>query len=186
MSTIHSTHKKAFSLIELLVVISIIAVLLAVALPNFLSARERARDARRKQEVNEMKSALRLYYSDHQTYPADTGGSYVVGFFHYIVGCGPGVNPVRCPCVSGLTTVDFASGASCENVYMKRFPSEFGSNTLNYYQAPGGEDFCIEVLLDNAGDPDTYANLSAIGKAPCVSACGSHCSGTTKYCVCAD
>lgn len=177
--------KKAFSLIELLVVIAITAVLLAIALPNLLSTRERARDAKRKQEAREMKNALRLYYNDHQTYPAADAFGGGVGKLNYIVGCGPDVVPVRCPCVSGLITVDFATGTLCETVYMKRFPSEFGSNAFNYRQASGGDDFCVDVLLENSGDSDTFTNLSAKGKAPCVSACGSNCSGN-KYCVCAD
>ncbi len=152
--------KKGFSLIELIVVIAITAVLLAVALPNLLSARERARDAKRKQEAQEMKTALRLYYTDHQAYPP--GGSGGIGKLNYIAGCGPNPTPVVCPCVSGSTTVDFAAGASCENVYMKRFPSEFGSNTINYHQGlTGSDDFCIDALLENAGDPDTYDNLTA-------------------------
>ncbi|KKR01928.1 MAG: seg [Microgenomates group bacterium GW2011_GWC1_39_12] len=175
--------KKGFSLIELIVVIAITAVLLAVALPNLLSARERARDAKRKQEAQEMKSALRLYYTDHQAYPP--GGSGGMGKLNYISGCGTDAVSL-CPCVSGTTTVDFAAGTACENIYMKRFPSEFGSNTINYHQGvTGSDDFCIDALLENAGDPDTYDNLTAKGKTPCVSACGSYCSGT-KYCLCSD
>jgi len=38
--------KKAFTLIELLVVIAIIGMLSALFLPNFMGARERARDAK--------------------------------------------------------------------------------------------------------------------------------------------
>src|SRR3989304_4722403 len=72
--------KKGFSLIELLVVITIIAALVAVALPNFLGARQRARDAKKKAELRELKSALRLYYNDFNSYPGGTG--------YYIKGCG--------------------------------------------------------------------------------------------------
>jgi prepilin-type N-terminal cleavage/methylation domain-containing protein len=178
------THKKGFSLIELIVVIAISAVLLAVMLPNLLSARERARDAKRKQESNELKNALRLFYADHQSYPAADAFGGGVGKMNYIVGCGPADVLVRCPCVYGTTSVDFATGTTCEHVYMKRFPSEFGSNIINYHQLAGGDDFCIDAQLENAGDPDTYDNLVTQGKTPC-SACASYCSGT-KYCVCAD
>lgn len=58
-----------FSLIELLVVISIIAVLSSVLVANFMGMRERARDAQKIQDLNSMKSALRSYYNDHQGYP---------------------------------------------------------------------------------------------------------------------
>jgi len=62
--------QKGFTLIELLVVIFIIGILAGVLLPNFVSSRERARDARRKHDLNEIKTALRLYYNDNQSYPS--------------------------------------------------------------------------------------------------------------------
>ena len=62
--------EQGFTLIELLVVVFIIAILAGVLLPNFVSSRERARDARRKHDLAEIKNALRLYYNDHQSYPA--------------------------------------------------------------------------------------------------------------------
>ena len=61
--------KKAFSLIELLVVISIIATLTAIMLPNFMGARQRATDSQKKQNLVSIKNALRLYYNDNQSYP---------------------------------------------------------------------------------------------------------------------
>lgn len=62
-------NKFGFSLIELLVVISIIAVLSAVLTANYMGMRERARDAQKIQDLNSIKNALRLYYNDNQTYP---------------------------------------------------------------------------------------------------------------------
>jgi len=63
--------KSGFSLIELLVTISIIAVLSAVLVANFMGMRERARDAQKIQDLNAIKSALRMYYNDNQSYPVD-------------------------------------------------------------------------------------------------------------------
>jgi general secretion pathway protein G len=65
-------NKRGFSLIELLVVISIIGVLAAVLTANFMGMRERSRDAQKIQDLNSIKTALRLYYNDHQTYPGVT------------------------------------------------------------------------------------------------------------------
>ncbi len=62
-------NNKGFSLIELLVVISIIGVLTTVLVMNFVGSRERARDAQKIQNLNSLKSALRMYYNDNQTYP---------------------------------------------------------------------------------------------------------------------
>jgi len=63
--------KKGFTLIELLVAISILAVLSTLVLANLNSARERGRDARRKSDFHQIKTALRLYYNDNQAFPAD-------------------------------------------------------------------------------------------------------------------
>lgn len=60
---------KGFSLIELLVVISIIGVLTTVLVMNFVGSRERARDAQTIQNLNSLKNALRMYYNDNQSYP---------------------------------------------------------------------------------------------------------------------
>jgi len=73
-----------FSLVELLVVISIMAVLAAITLPNFMGARERARDAQRESDMNAIKNSLRMYYNDNQAYPTGTGGTLGVGMTAYM------------------------------------------------------------------------------------------------------
>ncbi len=78
---------KGFTLIELLVAISIIGVLTAIVLPNLMGARERARDAKKIEELNTMKNALRLYYNDNQVYPTGTGVTLnVTGMSAYMPG----------------------------------------------------------------------------------------------------
>lgn len=72
--------KKAFTLIELLVAISIIATLTAILLPNFMGARQRARDASKKADLDSLKNGLRLYYNDNQTYPIETEVSDLSGY----------------------------------------------------------------------------------------------------------
>ena len=66
--------KKAFTLVELLVSISIIAILAAVLLPNFIGARQKASDSQKIQDMTSIKNALRLYYNDYQTYPTSPAG----------------------------------------------------------------------------------------------------------------
>lgn len=74
-----NTCDDGFTLIELLVAISIIAVLAGLLLVNFVGIRERAADAQKKSDLNEVKKALRLYYNDNQRYPypaAVTGDTF--------------------------------------------------------------------------------------------------------------
>jgi general secretion pathway protein G len=167
-----------FTLIELLVVIAIMALVIAVSLPNFISARQRARDTRRKEEISGLKQALRLYFNDYQSYPASEMSACGTGKLNYIKGCGTDHNAC-CPCSS---TVDFGIGSSCDTVYMKKFPSELGSSMFYYLN---GDDFCLKVPLENTGDPDTKTNIVASGRYKCESACGANCS-SNDYCVCAD
>jgi general secretion pathway protein G len=64
------TISKGFTLIELLVVISIIGVLAAVSIFGLSGARESARDARRKSDLELIKSGLELYRADCNVYPS--------------------------------------------------------------------------------------------------------------------
>lgn len=60
---------KGFTLIELLVVIATIGILAAVVLASLNSARAKSRDAKRKLELEQVRTALALYYSTNGQYP---------------------------------------------------------------------------------------------------------------------
>jgi general secretion pathway protein G len=62
-------NKSGFTLVELLVVISILGVLATIALTAFRSAQARGRDSERKSNLKQISSALELYYSDYGKYP---------------------------------------------------------------------------------------------------------------------
>ncbi|MBN1475960.1 prepilin-type N-terminal cleavage/methylation domain-containing protein [Candidatus Sumerlaeota bacterium] len=64
----------AFTLIELLVVVAIIAILAAIALPNFLEAQTRAKISRVKSDLRTIAVALELYAVDHNAVPPDYDG----------------------------------------------------------------------------------------------------------------
>jgi len=68
--------KKAFSLFELLVVISIIGILVAVASLSYGTAQKKARDTRRVDDMNAIQKAAEMYYGQkNYVYPATTGPS---------------------------------------------------------------------------------------------------------------
>ncbi len=66
-------NKKGFTLIELLVVVAIIGILSSVVLASLNSAREKARDARRKSDLKQIQNALEMYYNDCGTYVVSLG-----------------------------------------------------------------------------------------------------------------
>lgn len=56
--------KRGFTLIELLVAMSIIAVLAAIGLSSYAFSQKRARDARRRADLESVRSALEIYRAD--------------------------------------------------------------------------------------------------------------------------
>lgn len=62
---------KGFTLIELLIVVAIIAILAAIAIPNFLAAEIRAKVSRAKAEEQTLATALESYYIDYNSYADD-------------------------------------------------------------------------------------------------------------------
>ncbi len=76
-----STQEKdqGFTLVELLVVVIIIGILSAIAIPAFLNQRKKAVDASIKSDLKTIATSLETYYTDNMTYPetatqADAGG----------------------------------------------------------------------------------------------------------------
>ncbi|MCB9768622.1 MAG: prepilin-type N-terminal cleavage/methylation domain-containing protein [Candidatus Omnitrophica bacterium] len=64
--------KGGFTLIELLIVIAIILILIAIALPNFLEAQIRARVVRTKGDIRTLGIAQESYYLDWKVYPSES------------------------------------------------------------------------------------------------------------------
>ena len=55
--------RRGFSLMELLVVISIMAILISIGFSSFATAQKKGRDSKRKSDLKEIQQALEQYYS---------------------------------------------------------------------------------------------------------------------------
>ncbi len=67
-----------FSLVELLITVSIIAILVAIGIASYATINRQSRDTRRKSDLEQIRSALEMYRADNGYYPAANGSSWVV------------------------------------------------------------------------------------------------------------
>jgi general secretion pathway protein G len=132
MKTMPHNKEKAFTLIELMVVMMIIALLATLSAFGLQQTRESARDAQRRADLQTIKLALEQYRSDCNNYPA-TAGSLP--------------SPFR------------AIAADCDtltNIYIQQTPTDPTAG-VSYYYAPLTAapvyTYIICASLENGGDP---------------------------------
>jgi len=70
--------KRAFTLIELLIVVAIIAILAAIAVPNFLEAMIRSKVSRARVDMRSIATALESYAVDYNHFPPNDGEYNVI------------------------------------------------------------------------------------------------------------
>ena len=61
--------QKGFTLVELMIVVAIIGILAAIAIPQFAAYRQRAYNSAAESDLRNAKTSLEAYYSDNQKYP---------------------------------------------------------------------------------------------------------------------
>ncbi|MBI4117530.1 MAG: type II secretion system protein [Parcubacteria group bacterium] len=145
-------HKKTkgFTLVELLVVVSIIGLLSTLAVVALGSARVKARDVRRANDVRQIMNALELYYNENGKYPIESTAKTLgtvgkcldsTGFktagctnpFMLVIPRDPSLRDADAPCtVSSVSVCDYS------------------------YQSGDGSDFTLLFYLESS-----VANLSA-------------------------
>jgi len=74
-------RKNGFTLVELLVTMTVIAILMGLAFVSFSGTKKTARDGKRKADLEQIRSALEMYRSDNEKYPSSlsdlTSGGYL-------------------------------------------------------------------------------------------------------------
>jgi prepilin-type N-terminal cleavage/methylation domain-containing protein len=73
--SMRSNTRKGFTLIELLIVVVIIGILAAIAIPKFSSTKEKAYLASMKSDLRNLATAEEGYFADFTTYAAGTGSN---------------------------------------------------------------------------------------------------------------
>ena len=131
---------KGFTLIELLIVVAIIAILAAIAIPNFLAAQTRAKVSRVKGNMRTSATGLESYYIDNNQYP-----------------------PSR---VGGVLTFALPIGITTPVSYITSLPDDIFDSFAGFgpgfiplkYRAPGGAwalGFNVQLYMDNPSDAGT-------------------------------
>lgn len=139
--------KKGFTLIELLVVISIIGLLSSIVLASLESAKEKARDAKRMQDINAIRTALELHYNDHGSYtqPENICSDTSYGGFG--------------SCGTAGGTGDWDANSDLRDLlkynYMSELPLDpLNNSTYRYTYEPlndGGQGYVLCAVLEKGG-----------------------------------
>lgn len=140
-----NTQQSGFTLVELLVVIAIIGLLSSVVLVSLDNARKKARDAKRKSELKQMKAPLEHYYNDNGEYPPETYCDSSRG------ACGH-----SCPCSGNSwdTNSSFYK-AFVGNDYVSTLPEDPLNNSNYYYSYEssndGNQGYYFRARLETGG-----------------------------------
>lgn len=155
--------KTGFTLIELLIVVAIIAILAAIAIPNFLQAQVRAKVSRAKADMRTIATGLETFYVDKNRYPGDYSNSIDIDnpepmyYFYYHRLC-------------DLTTpIPYMSSVPADPFVQSLVPDPVPSVTLwTPYGNPADSSAQAPVLTfdydcnNSATDPDEYETMGSV------------------------
>ncbi len=83
-------NNHGFTMIELMIVVAIIGILAAIALPRFAQMLEKSREGQTKGNLNSIHSAASIYYGDQKgVWPSTLSTSAAYAFSRYLDSLGP-------------------------------------------------------------------------------------------------
>lgn len=122
--------KKAFTLIELLLVMALLGILIVLFIGNFNTTLKRGRDQQRKSDLSQLQKALELYYEDNRSYPT------------FNIFAGP----------NGKFCFSLACSAN-ETIYMYKTPKDPSSSYVyKYVPDPSGTSYYLYSYIENSLD----------------------------------
>jgi type II secretion system protein G len=137
-------RQKGFTLIELLIVVAIIGIIAAIAIPNLLNAINRGRQKRTMGDIRTLATAAEAYTVDFGFYPkVSTGGPVEGALVTYLVPTFLRKLPAR----DGWNNPIYWLGSSAGSSYTF-WSGAKNSNTSLDYTAPGGPktDFNSDIV----------------------------------------
>jgi type IV pilus assembly protein PilA len=137
---VRAQSESGFTLVELLVVMLIIGLLAAIAIPAFFNQRNKASDA-------EAKSAVKTAQTAMETYATDNNGSYANATVALLQGIEPTLNSANGFALTDQANVAVTPSATAYSVSVlsdsgNRFSIERSGGTTRYDCATGGSNGC--------------------------------------------
>lgn len=148
---------KGFTLIELLIVVAIIAILAAIAVPNFLEAQVRAKVARVKSDQRTMATAIESYFVDHGSYLPNSNGPG---------GGDPGETDSFIILTVLSTPIAYMSNALLPDPFPSRYAVDgSGGDIYTYTSAESADTAAFAVIQDVLVDADNGGADTGLGTA---------------------